>query len=74
MNILKIWTNKDRYKMMNDNAIIMHPAPVNRGLEIDTDLVEAPKSRIFKQMENGVLVRKAMLKYIFDENSRRKEC
>lgn len=63
----KYGLTKDRYKMMKDNAIIMHPAPVNRGLEIDTDLVEAPKSRIFKQMENGVLVRKAMLKYIFDE-------
>lgn len=58
---------KERYEMMKDNAIIMHPAPVNRGLEIDTDLVEAPKSRIFKQMENGVYVRKAMLKFIFDE-------
>lgn len=63
----KYGLTKDRYKMMKENAIIMHPAPVNRGLEIDTDLVEAPKSRIFKQMENGVLVRKAMLKYIFDE-------
>lgn len=63
----KYGLTKDRYKMMKENAIIMHPAPVNRGLEIDTDLVEAPKSRIFKQMENGVFVRKAMLKYIFDE-------
>ncbi|MCT1796765.1 aspartate carbamoyltransferase catalytic subunit [Helcococcus kunzii] len=63
----KYGLTKDIYKMMKENAIIMHPAPVNRGLEIDTDLVEAPKSRIFKQMENGVLVRKAMLKYIFDE-------
>lgn len=63
----KYGLTKDRYKMMKENAIIMHPAPVNRGLEIDTDLVEAPKSRIFKQMENGVLVRKSMLKYIFDE-------
>ena len=29
----------------------MHPAPVNRGVEIKSELVEAPKSRIFKQME-----------------------
>jgi len=63
----KYGLTKERYETLKDNAIIMHPAPVNRGLEIDSDLVEAPKSRIFKQMENGVYVRKAMLKYIFDE-------
>ncbi|MEG1066165.1 MAG: aspartate carbamoyltransferase, partial [Erysipelotrichaceae bacterium] len=50
---------------MKEKAIIMHPAPVNRGVEIDTDLVESPKSRIFKQMANGVLVRKAVIKRAF---------
>ena len=53
---------KARYNAMRPEAILMHPAPVNRGVEIDTDLVEAPKSRIFKQMSNGVLVRKAIMK------------
>lgn len=57
--------NKNRYAMMKDNAILMHPAPVNRGVEIDDELVEAPKSRIFKQMSNGVLVRKAIIKRAF---------
>lgn len=58
---------KKRYESLKDNAIIMHPAPVNRGVEIDSDLVEAPKSRIFKQMSNGVLARKAILKWVFEE-------
>lgn len=58
---------KERYSNMKPSAIIMHPAPVNRGIEIDSDLVESDKSRIFKQMENGVYIRKSMLKYIFDE-------
>ncbi len=53
---------KEREQMMKDHAIIMHPAPVNRGVEIDSDLVEAPRSRIFKQMSNGVLIRKAVLR------------
>ena len=57
--------------MMQPHAIIMHPAPVNRGVEIDSDLVEAENSRIFKQMSNGVLVRKAVIKralgYPFDK-------
>lgn len=53
---------KEREARMKPSAIIMHPGPVNRGVEIDTDLVECPRSRIFKQMTNGVLVRKAVLK------------
>ncbi|MFA1015391.1 aspartate carbamoyltransferase catalytic subunit [Dubosiella newyorkensis] len=57
--------NLRRYKMMKPQAIIMHPAPVNRGVEIDDSLVECPQSRIFKQMENGVLVRKAVIKRAF---------
>lgn len=50
-----------REKQMQEKAIIMHPAPVNRGVEIDSSLVESPRSRIFKQMENGVFVRMAIL-------------
>ena len=56
---------KVRYHRMQDHAIIMHPAPVNRGVEIADELVESEKSRIFKQMSNGVLVRKAVLKRAF---------
>ena len=51
--------NKDRVQAMKPNAIIMHPAPFNRGVEIDDDCVECEKSRIFKQMSNGVFVRMA---------------
>lgn len=56
---------KERYARMKEHAIICHPAPVNRNVEIDTDLVEAEKSRIFRQMKNGMLVRKAVLKRAF---------
>lgn len=51
-----------RAARMPKNSIIMHPAPVNRGVEIAAELVEAPQSRIFKQMKNGVFVRMAVLK------------
>lgn len=61
----KYGLTKERYARMKDHAIIMHPAPVNRGVEIDSDLVECDKSRIFQQMANGVLVRKAVLKRAF---------
>lgn len=53
--------NMDRVKAMKPNAIIMHPAPFNRGVEIDDDCVECEKSRIFKQMSNGVFVRMAVV-------------
>ncbi|WP_050614709.1 aspartate carbamoyltransferase catalytic subunit [Bacillus testis] len=53
---------KEREQMMKPASIIMHPAPVNRNVEIDEDLIECSRSRIFKQMENGVYVRMAVLK------------
>lgn len=52
----------EREKRMKTNSIIMHPAPVNRNVEIADELVECERSRIFKQMENGVFVRMAVLK------------
>ena len=52
----------EREKTMKQNAIIMHPAPINRGVEIHDDLVESPRSRIFQQMKNGVFARMAILK------------
>ncbi|MOA58143.1 Aspartate carbamoyltransferase [compost metagenome] len=51
----------ERAKSIADHAIIMHPAPVNRNVEIDGDLVEHPQSRIFPQMENGVPIRMAVI-------------
>ena len=56
----------ERVNKMKDNAIIMHPAPVNRGVEIASDVVECEKSRIFKQMTNGVYVRMAVISMVLD--------
>ncbi len=50
-----------RVGQMKEKAIIMHPAPFNRGVEIAGDVVEGPKSRIFTQMQNGVFARMAAL-------------
>ncbi|MFC5631447.1 MULTISPECIES: aspartate carbamoyltransferase catalytic subunit [Streptococcus] len=55
---------KERYECLKSSAIIMHPAPVNRDVEIADSLVEADKSRIVKQMTNGVFVRMAILEAI----------
>ncbi len=55
-----------RYKRLKDTAIVMHPAPVNRDVEIDDSLVEAPKARIVRQMTNGVFVRMAILEAVLN--------
>ncbi|WP_139365113.1 aspartate carbamoyltransferase catalytic subunit [Litchfieldia alkalitelluris] len=52
----------EREKRMKLGSIIMHPAPFNRDVEIASELVECERSMIFKQMENGVFIRMAVLK------------
>lgn len=56
--------NDDRMKLLNNKAIIMHPGPFNRNIEIASHLIESNQSRIFKQMENGVYTRMALLEWI----------
>jgi len=64
----KYGMNSKRVSMMKDNAIIMHPAPINRGVEIADDVAECEKSRIYKQMTNGVYVRMAVISDALDGN------
>ena len=56
----------ERVRCMLPHAIIMHPAPVNRGVEIADDVVECEKSRIYKQMTNGVYIRMAAISFAME--------
>ncbi|MGG5253016.1 aspartate carbamoyltransferase catalytic subunit [Neobacillus sp. SM06] len=56
----------EREQRMKPGSIIMHPAPVNRNVEIADGLVECKRSRIFKQMQNGVFVRMAVVKRLLE--------
>lgn len=58
----------ERMKAMKENAIIMHPAPINRGVEIADEVAECEKSRIYKQMTNGVYIRMAVISDALDGN------
>ncbi|MBO5542790.1 MAG: aspartate carbamoyltransferase catalytic subunit, partial [Acholeplasmatales bacterium] len=58
----------ERMNKMKENAIIMHPAPINRGVEIADEVAECPKSRIYKQMTNGVYIRMAVISDSLDGN------
>jgi len=60
----------ERERKMKPKSIILHPAPVNRDVEIASSLVECERSRIFKQMENGVYVRMAVLKRALQSDER----
>jgi len=53
--------NADRLKLMKPNAIIMHPGPMNRGLEITAECADSARSVILEQVANGVSVRMAVL-------------
>jgi aspartate carbamoyltransferase catalytic subunit len=53
--------NSDRMKSMKSGAIVMHPGPMNRGLEISAEVADSPRSVITEQVTNGVSVRMAIL-------------
>ncbi len=53
--------NKDRMNMMKRDSIVMHPGPMNRGLEITADVADSARSVIVEQVSNGVSVRMAIL-------------
>ncbi len=53
--------NKRRLAMAKPDAIVLHPGPINRGVEIDSDVADGASSLILDQVENGVAVRMAIL-------------
>lgn len=61
--------NERRISLMKPSAILMHPAPVNRGWEVADEVVECEKSRIMRQMRNGVYVRMAVLERALAEGN-----
>jgi aspartate carbamoyltransferase catalytic subunit len=62
----KYGLNLKRVESMKKDAIIMHPGPFNRGIEIADEVVEHEKSRIFKQVNNGVSARMAILDWVIN--------
>jgi len=53
--------NIDRSKLLKPNAIILHPGPINRGVEIDSSIADSKNSVILQQVTNGIAVRMAIL-------------
>ena len=51
----------DAVRLAKSDAIIMHPGPINRGIEIDSEVADGPQSLILTQVQNGVYMRMAIL-------------
>ncbi len=51
----------------NSEVMIMHPGPINRGIEIDSDVVDGPRSYILEQVKNGVFMRMAIIESLLSE-------
>jgi aspartate carbamoyltransferase catalytic subunit len=46
---------------LNKEIVIMHPGPINRGVEITSDVADSQQSVILEQVENGVAIRMAVI-------------
>lgn len=56
--------NPENIKLAKPDAMVMHPGPINRGVEMSSAVVDGDQSWILKQVENGVAVRMAMLYHV----------
>ncbi len=54
----------DKLRLAKKDAIVMHPGPMNRGLEIDSSVADGPQSVILPQVTNGIAVRMAVMAII----------
>jgi aspartate carbamoyltransferase catalytic subunit len=58
---LRFQLNKERLSTLNKELVILHPGPINRGVEITTEVADSEQSVILDQVENGVAVRMAVI-------------
>jgi aspartate carbamoyltransferase catalytic subunit len=56
--------NPDVLTLAKPNAMVMHPGPINRGVELSSAVADCSQSFILKQVENGVAIRMAMLYHV----------
>ncbi len=52
---------RDRVAMLPEGSLIMHPGPMNRGVEIDSDVADLPQAVIEEQVTNGIAIRMSLL-------------
>jgi aspartate carbamoyltransferase catalytic subunit len=55
---------EERLAVAKPDAIVMHPGPINRGVEIESDVADGPRSVILEQVSNGIAVRMAVMSMV----------
>lgn len=63
--------NRERYERVGKELLVMHPGPINRGVEITSELADSNSSMILDQVENGVAVRMAVIFLIAQQLKRK---
>jgi len=58
--------NRQSLRLASPDVVVMHPGPLNRGVEIDDVTADGPASAILDQVQNGIFVRMAAMEWIFD--------
>lgn len=57
----------EKLALAKPNALVLHPGPINRGVEITDDVADGIQSVILKQVQNGVFMRQAILQWVFEK-------
>jgi aspartate carbamoyltransferase catalytic subunit len=52
---------EERLSTAKPDAVVMHPGPINRGVEMDSQVADGPRSVILEQVSNGIAVRMAVM-------------
>ncbi|MBS1708619.1 MAG: aspartate carbamoyltransferase catalytic subunit [Armatimonadetes bacterium] len=61
--------NRSSIRAAKPDAIVMHPGPLNRGIELDDHIADGAQSGVTQQVTNGVFVRMAALEWVFQEDA-----
>src|SRR5260370_4992663 len=59
--VLLYQLNRERLRRANPDAIVLHPGPMNRGIEMSPEVADGPQSCVLEQVTNGLAVRMALL-------------
>ncbi len=62
---------EERLQVAKDDAIVMHPGPINRGVEMDSQVADGPRSVILQQVSHGIAVRMAVMSMCLGTQSAR---
>jgi aspartate carbamoyltransferase catalytic subunit len=65
--------NQRTIRFAAEDCLVMHPGPINRGLEFDDRVPDGPQSVIHQQVENGVYVKMAVFAWLFETNQMKRE-